>query len=68
MICVAGVASLVAALAVANAVLMSVLERTREIGIMKAVGADNRQLQFIFLASISDHDSLYIRGPPPRLL
>ena len=29
--------------------LMSVLERRREIGIMKAVGADNRHLQFIFI-------------------
>lgn len=49
MTCVATVAMLVAALGIANTMLMSVLERTREIGIMKAVGAAGRHILFIFL-------------------
>jgi putative ABC transport system permease protein len=45
----AAVALLVAALGITNTMTMSVLERTREIGIMKAVGARDRHILFIFL-------------------
>ncbi|MBC7820399.1 MAG: FtsX-like permease family protein [Planctomycetaceae bacterium] len=43
------VALLISALGITNTMLMSVLERTREIGIMKAVGARDGQIQAIFL-------------------
>ncbi len=49
MTCVAAVALLVSALGIANTMLMGVLERTREIGIMKAVGAAPGQLICVFL-------------------
>lgn len=46
---VALVALVVAGLGIANTLLMSVLERTHEIGVMKAVGARDRHIQRMFL-------------------
>lgn len=46
---VAFVALLVAAMGITNTMIMSVLERVRQIGIMKAVGARNLHIQAIFL-------------------
>lgn len=46
---VAVIALLVAALGITNTLFMSVLERVREIGIMKAIGAHHRHVQIIFL-------------------
>jgi macrolide transport system ATP-binding/permease protein len=46
---VGAIAMLVASLGIINTMMMSILERTREIGIMKAVGARIRDIQGIFL-------------------
>jgi putative ABC transport system permease protein len=46
---VGGVALLVAAFGVANTMTMAILERTREIGLMKAIGATDREVLTVFL-------------------
>jgi len=42
------VALIIAALGIINTMIMSILERTREIGIMKAVGGSENQIKIIF--------------------
>jgi ABC-type antimicrobial peptide transport system permease subunit len=46
---IAGISLLVAAIGIMNIMLMSVMERTREIGIMKAIGFKSRHVMLIFM-------------------
>ena len=49
LLAIAAVSLLVGAIGVANTMFTSVLEKTKEIGIMKAIGARNRDILLIFL-------------------
>jgi putative ABC transport system permease protein len=49
LIALASISLIVAAIGIMNTILMSVMERTHEIGVMKAIGAKNRNILFLFL-------------------
>jgi len=46
---IAGIALIVGSVGIANTMYMSVIERTKEIGIMKSIGATNNAILTIFL-------------------
>jgi putative ABC transport system permease protein len=49
LIALASISLIVAAMGIMNTMLMSVMERTHEIGVMKAIGAKNRNILTLFL-------------------
>ena len=46
---IGAVSMLVAALGISNTMIMSIYERTKEIGIMKVIGANIRDIKYLFL-------------------
>jgi putative ABC transport system permease protein len=46
---IAGISLLVAGVSILNIMLMSAIERTKEIGVMKAIGASRKEIMLIFL-------------------
>ena len=48
---IAGISLLVGSVGIANSMFTSVLEKTKEIGIMKAIGARNQEILLIFLCN-----------------
>jgi putative ABC transport system permease protein len=48
---IAGVSLVVGSVGIANTMFTSVMEKTREIGTMKAIGAKNRDIMMVFLVN-----------------